>query len=67
MRLLLLGATGTIGQAVAKALLDRGYQVVCPLRQHADQKLGGTKATQAERLVGADVRTGRAGTALLTQ
>jgi divinyl chlorophyllide a 8-vinyl-reductase len=71
VRLLLLGATGTIGQAVAKALLDRGYHVVCPLRQRAEHKRGGSVAAQAERLVGndvrADVRTGNAGTALLTQ
>lgn len=67
MRLLLLGATGTIGQAVAKALLDHGYQVVCPLRQHADHKHSGTIAAQAEKLTGADVRVGPAGTALITQ
>ncbi len=71
MRLLLLGASGTIGQAVASALLDRGYQVVCPLRQHADHKRGGSVADREAGLVGtdvrADVRTGSAGTALLTQ
>lgn len=67
MRILLLGATGTIGQAVAKALLDRGYQVVCPLRQHAERKLGRTTAALADRLVGADVRTGSAGASLLTE
>lgn len=67
MRLLLLGATGTIGQAVAKALLDHGYQVVCPLRQHTDHKRSGTIATQPEKLIGADVRIGPAGTTLITQ
>jgi len=67
VRILLLGATGTIGQAVAKALLDRGYQVVCPLRQHAERKLGRTTAALADRLVGADVRTGSAGASLLTE
>lgn len=67
MRLLLLGATGTIGQAVAKALLDHGYQVVCPLRQHTNHKHSGTIAAQAEKLIGADVRIGPAGTALITQ
>jgi divinyl chlorophyllide a 8-vinyl-reductase len=67
VRLLLLGATGTIGQAVAKALLDHGYQVVCPLRQHADHKHSGTIAAQAEKLTGADVRIGPAGTSLITQ
>ena len=67
MRLLLLGATGTIGQAVAKALLDHGYQVVCPLRQHTNHKHSGMIATQPEKLIGADVRIGPAGTALITQ
>ena len=67
MRLLLLGATGTIGQAVAKALLDHGYQVVCPLRQHTDHKRSGMIATQPEKLIGADVRIGPAGTTLITQ
>jgi divinyl chlorophyllide a 8-vinyl-reductase len=67
VRLLLLGATGTIGQAVAKALLDHGYQVVCPLRQHADHKHSGMIAAQAEKLTGADVRIGPAGTSLITQ
>ena len=67
MRLLLLGATGTIGQAVAKALLDHGYQVVCPLRQHTNHKRSGTIAAQAEKLIGADVRIGPAGTTLITQ
>jgi divinyl chlorophyllide a 8-vinyl-reductase len=67
VRLLLLGATGTIGQAVAKALLDHGYQVVCPLRQHTNHKRSGTIAAQAEKLIGADVRIGPAGTTLITQ
>ena len=67
MRLLLLGATGTIGQAVARALLDHGYQVVCPLRQHADHQRGGDIAAESERLAGADVRIGPAGTTLITQ
>lgn len=31
-RILMLGATGTIGQATAKALLARGHEVVCFLR-----------------------------------
>ncbi|MEY2618098.1 MAG: hypothetical protein RL522_1100 [Pseudomonadota bacterium] len=35
-RILLLGATGTIGRATAAALLARGYEVVCFLRPQAD-------------------------------
>lgn len=31
-RILMLGATGTIGQATARALLARGHEVVCFLR-----------------------------------
>ncbi|NDC10494.1 MAG: NAD-dependent epimerase/dehydratase family protein, partial [Oxalobacteraceae bacterium] len=67
MRLLLLGATGTIGKAVAKVLLDHGYQVVCPVRQHADHQRGGDIAAESERLAGTDMRIGPAGTALITQ
>ena len=33
MRVLLFGATGTIGQATCKALLERGHEVVCFVRQ----------------------------------
>ena len=33
MRVLLFGATGTIGQATCKALLHAGYEVVCFVRQ----------------------------------
>ena len=31
-RILLLGATGTIGRATVEALLAHGYQIVCPVR-----------------------------------
>lgn len=33
-RILLLGATGTIGRATTRALLDRGHDVVCLVRPH---------------------------------
>ena len=33
MRVLLFGATGTIGQATCKALLHAGHEVVCFVRQ----------------------------------
>ncbi len=36
MRILLLGATGTIGQATAKVLLSHGHDVICPVRARAD-------------------------------
>src|SRR5512139_1613105 len=35
-RVLLLGATGTIGRATLRALLQRGHEVVCLVRQRAD-------------------------------
>ena len=35
MRVVLFGATGTIGRATAKALLDHGNEVICPVRQRA--------------------------------
>ncbi len=41
-RVLLLGATGTIGRATARALLRQGHRVVCLLRPRAD-----TAAVQA--------------------
>ena len=37
--MLLLGATGTIGRATARALLDRGHEVVCFVRPKADTAL----------------------------
>jgi divinyl chlorophyllide a 8-vinyl-reductase len=36
-RVLLLGATGTIGRAILRALLARGHTVVCLVRPHADR------------------------------
>lgn len=38
-RVLLLGATGTIGQAVAKALHARGHNLVCFVRPEADAEI----------------------------
>lgn len=49
-RVLLLGATGTIGRAAARALVDRGHDVVCLVRPGAD----------ADFLHGAEVRRGEA-------
>jgi divinyl chlorophyllide a 8-vinyl-reductase len=34
-RILLLGATGTIGRATARALVRRGHEVVCFVRPRA--------------------------------
>ncbi len=38
-RVLLFGATGTIGQATAKALVDAGHTVTCAVRNNSDQAL----------------------------
>ncbi len=35
MRIALFGATGTIGRATAKVLLDQGHEVICPVRRRA--------------------------------
>lgn len=57
-RVLLLGATGTIGQAVCRAFLDRGDDVVCMVRRRAGS--GGRLAESAvgELLPGAELRFG---------
>lgn len=57
-RVMLLGATGTIGQATARALVARGHEVVCLLRPRAgvDGRLG--PAEMARLLPGAALRWG---------
>jgi divinyl chlorophyllide a 8-vinyl-reductase len=67
MRILLLGATGTIGQSVAKTLLDHGHQLVCPLREGSNHKRNSHLAATAALPAAADIRIGAAGTALITQ
>jgi divinyl chlorophyllide a 8-vinyl-reductase len=55
-----LGATGTIGRATVRALVDRGYDVVCLIRERAGS--GGTLCLDDSMrlLQGATVRTGDA-------
>jgi divinyl chlorophyllide a 8-vinyl-reductase len=57
-RVLLLGATGTIGQATARALVAAGHETICLVRPRAGP--GGTLAqADIHRLLpGADVRLG---------
>jgi divinyl chlorophyllide a 8-vinyl-reductase len=57
-RVLVLGATGTIGRATVRALLRRGHDVVCFVRPRAG--VGGVLAPDdsAKLLVGATVRFG---------
>jgi len=51
-RILLLGATGTIGRATARALVARGHEVVCFLRPQVDAP------STARSLPGATLRFG---------
>jgi divinyl chlorophyllide a 8-vinyl-reductase len=51
MRVLLFGATGTIGQATCKALLAYGHEVVCFVRQSS-------QTSSHELLAGAQLRFG---------
>ncbi len=57
-RVLLLGATGTIGQATARALVRHGHEVVCFVRPRAG--VGGRWSPEevATRFPGASVRVG---------
>jgi divinyl chlorophyllide a 8-vinyl-reductase len=59
-RVLLLGATGTIGRATARALVQRGHEVVCFVRPRAG--VGGvlTPDGSSRLLEGATVRFGDA-------
>ncbi len=52
LRILLLGATGTIGRATARALVARGHEVVCLVRPQADTQ------TLTRALPGVTLRTG---------
>ena len=57
-RVLVLGATGTIGQATTRALVARGHEVVCFIRARAG--VGGRLAPAdiAQQLAGASLRVG---------
>jgi divinyl chlorophyllide a 8-vinyl-reductase len=57
-RVLVLGATGTIGRATVRALIDRGHDVVCFVRPRAGVN-GSLTADDSTRLLnGASVRFG---------
>lgn len=57
-RVLLLGATGTIGRATARALVERGHEVVCFLRPRHDQIDKAQPDAVAHSLAGATLRFG---------
>lgn len=56
-RVLLLGATGTIGRATVRALLGRGHEVVCFIRPRGGRVAAGPNS-DLEALAGAEVRLG---------
>lgn len=57
-RILVLGGTGTIGRATVRALVMRGHEVVCLVRQHTGKEAGSSPAADALRSLGAELRTG---------
>jgi divinyl chlorophyllide a 8-vinyl-reductase len=57
-RVLVIGATGTIGRATVRALVERGHEVVCLTRAHAGPGGKMDRAAIAEMLSGATVRIG---------
>lgn len=57
-RVLVLGATGTIGQATVRALLSQGHEVVCVVRPRAGVKGAMSRDDSARLLAGARVRFG---------
>ncbi|MCA1242152.1 NAD(P)H-binding protein [Stappia stellulata] len=55
-RVLLLGATGTIGRATARALVESGAEVVCPVRPRPGRDTAAAAADLEAALGGARVR-----------
>jgi divinyl chlorophyllide a 8-vinyl-reductase len=57
-RVMVLGATGTIGRAAVRVLVQRGHDVVCLLRPRAGRLTGQATDTTAPELHGASLRFG---------
>jgi divinyl chlorophyllide a 8-vinyl-reductase len=57
-RVFVLGATGTIGRATVRALLQRGHEVVCFVRPRAGVGGALTREDSARMFAGATVRIG---------
>ena len=57
-RILVLGATGTIGQATVRALVARGHEVVCVVRPRAGVRAALGPQQMARLLPGAQLRFG---------
>jgi len=60
-RVLVLGATGTIGRATVRSLLRRGHEVVCFIRPRAGAGGKLTATDSARLLAGATLRYGEVG------
>jgi divinyl chlorophyllide a 8-vinyl-reductase len=58
-RVFVLGASGTIGQATVRALLRRGYSVVCFVRAQSGVGGGWNASESTRRFAGATVRFGQ--------
>jgi len=58
MKVLVLGATGTIGQATTAALVERGHTVVCLLRPRRGEKSIDPASSLSQRLKGSTIRWG---------
>lgn len=58
LRVAVLGATGTIGRAVVRALLRRGHHVLCPVRPRAGIAGRLAPSDSAALLTGAELRYG---------
>jgi len=56
MRVLLLGASGTIGKATARALVGRGYQVICLIRPRKGKPSVHSDVLLQKYWMGAEVR-----------
>jgi divinyl chlorophyllide a 8-vinyl-reductase len=58
MKVLLLGATGTIGQATVGALIRHGHEVICLIRPRKEQHSLESNQKLSARLAGATIRWG---------
>ncbi len=56
---LVLGASGTIGQATVRALLQRGHRVVCVVRERSGPGTHRSLAEMQQRLPGAELRVAK--------
>ncbi len=62
-RVFLLGATGTIGRATARALISRGFDVVCFIRPESTGRGAASADARVTTLAGATIRYGDVGDA----